>query len=164
MTAIRVRGLGPDDWELTRSVRLAALADAPEAFATTTAATAARGEADWRALLSDPTYGVRALAQVDGAPAGLIGVYPESGTGELIWVWADPAYRGLGVGEALLGFAADWCAWQGLDCALWVFARNTPARRLYERVGFVATGQTQTLPGEPDRVEIRMVRPNAGVS
>jgi ribosomal protein S18 acetylase RimI-like enzyme len=41
---------------------------------------------------------------------------------------------------------------------LWVNAVNRPAMSLYERAGFVPTGESAKLPSDPDQDEIRMLR------
>jgi len=41
---------------------------------------------------------------------------------------------------------------------LWVTESNGPARRLYERCGFAATGERQPLPSDPTLPEIQMSR------
>src|ERR1700751_4674610 len=41
---------------------------------------------------------------------------------------------------------------------LWVTVPNAPARRLYERFGFIPTGERQPLPSDPALLEIRMNR------
>ncbi|WP_020560767.1 GNAT family N-acetyltransferase [Thiofilum flexile] len=51
-----------------------------------------------------------------------------------------PHWRGLGIGTALLNQLRDYACHQGLQTLqLNVINRNTEARRLYERYGFVAT-------------------------
>jgi hypothetical protein len=42
--------------------------------------------------------------------------------------------------------------------ALWVTQTNAPARALYTRMGFVATGRTQPVPSNPTLREEVMVR------
>ena len=41
---------------------------------------------------------------------------------------------------------------------LWVTTTNVAARTLYERAGFVATGETKPLPSDPRLDEQRMTR------
>ena len=57
--------------------------------------------------------------------------------------WIDqfyvlPARQGQGVGKALLGIAKA----AFLELHLWTFQRNAPARRFYEKRGFVALEET----------------------
>ena len=57
--------------------------------------------------------------------------------------WVDqlyvlPPWQGRGAGRALLQLAKT--AWPSL--MLWTFQRNAPARRLYEKEGFVAVRET----------------------
>jgi ribosomal protein S18 acetylase RimI-like enzyme len=42
---------------------------------------------------------------------------------------------------------------------LWVLGGNAPARRLYEALGFVSTGERQPLKKDPARYEERMTLP-----
>jgi RimJ/RimL family protein N-acetyltransferase len=55
--------------------------------------------------------------------------------------------RRQGLGERLLGTALDWARTQpGLDWVdLEVLSSNAPARRLYERCGFVFAGELPDL-------------------
>ncbi|MQA04422.1 MAG: GNAT family N-acetyltransferase [Streptosporangiales bacterium] len=158
---ITVRALTPDDWEQTRAVRLSALADAPDAFVTTLAEARGQAEAQWRAMLT-PERGVRALAEYDGLPAGVVGAFDHGGVGEIIWMWVAPDHRGRGVGDALVAFCVDWCGRQALDCVLWVVDGNDAAQRLYERCGFVPTGSRQPVPGNGARMEFQMAYRPAG--
>lgn len=151
----RVRALEPDDWAIARDVRLAALADAPGAFGSTLAAQQANTEADWRAML-DGSRGIRAVAEVNGAVAGVIGAFARESVGEIIWMWVAPGHRGSGVGDVLVAYAVDWCGAQGLGCVLWVVDGNERARRFYARVGFTPTGKRQPFPSDPERTEFQM--------
>lgn len=53
------------------------------------------------------------------------------------------AWRGQGVGSALMQHALEWARAQGnlRRVELWVYASNTTAIRLYERHGFVVEGR-----------------------
>lgn len=177
--AVVVRQVGPDDWREWRTVRLAALEEAPWAFGSTLAQARTFGEAEWRRRLRDfPCY----LADLPGtaSPVGMSGAFiehpepgefdesgesNEAGTGqggatvELVSMWVSPAVRGRGVGAHLVAAAVDWATSTGAARVhLWVTDGNDPARRLYERCGFVSTGERAPLPSDPSLSEIGMVR------
>ena len=72
---VSVRATGPGDWELVRDVRLAALRDAPDAFASTYEREAAYTEEQWRGWFSDRFAMFLAHLQDRTEPAGLTGVF-----------------------------------------------------------------------------------------
>ena len=150
----------PDEWELMRDVRLAALREAPDAFASTYEREAAYTEEQWRGWFSDRFVMFLAHLQDRAEPAGLAGVFDRDGGASLVSMWVRPDARGRGVGEALVDAAAGWARTRGRDAMyLWVAEANEPARRLYERYGFTPTGDRQPLPSNPAVPEIRMRRP-----
>lgn len=156
---VLTREAGPGDWETMREIRLAALQDAPEAFASTYTREAAFTEEQWRARFHDrsATY----LAYLDGTPgpAGIAGVYEAGDTANLVSMWVRPSARGRKAAEALITACADWARARGHDeLFLWVTESNEPARRLYRRCGFTPTGQTQPLPSDPSLPELQMSR------
>ena len=55
----------------------------------------------------------------------------------------DPRFQGQGIGTAILQDMQRDAAEQGLEVRLQVLKVN-PARRLYERLGFEVTGETET--------------------
>ena len=122
-----IREVSPDDWEILRDVRLAALREAPAAFGSTYAREAAFTEERWRGRISE-RHGVTYFAYRPQAPepAGLIGVYVEDGLADVVSMWVRPGARGSGVGEALITAAADWSRARGHDGVfLWVTESNT---------------------------------------
>jgi ribosomal protein S18 acetylase RimI-like enzyme len=159
-TMMLVREITADDWELMRDIRLAALAEAPSAFGSTYAREAAFTEERWRGRISERSVTFFAYADpAVPAPAGLTGVYVEDGTANLVSMWVRPSARGLRAGEALIEAAASWAGARGFAALfLWVTESNAAARRLYERCGFTATGESQPLPSDPALPEIRMSR------
>jgi GNAT superfamily N-acetyltransferase len=145
MDDIAVRRLGPDDWCLWRDVRLAALADAPEAFGSWLERENGYTDADWRAWLA-PDRGLKAIA----GDAGLIGAWlppDRGGAVELYSMWVAPAWRGRGVGDRLVAEAVAWAGERRHPRVdLWVVGGNAAAERLYRRHGFVPTDETQPHP------------------
>jgi GNAT superfamily N-acetyltransferase len=155
-----VREVSPDDWELLRAVRLAALAEAPFAFGSTYAREAGFTETQWRGRINERSVTFLAFDEPnDAVPAGLAGVYAPESTADLVSMWVRPGFRGRGIGEALIEAAAAWAKARSFPTLfLWVTETNAPARRLYARRGFTPTGETQPLPSDPSRPEIRMSR------
>jgi ribosomal protein S18 acetylase RimI-like enzyme len=166
-----VRRARPDEWALLRDLRLRALADAPDAFASTLADEAAAREEIWRRRADGGPKVVNLIAEArasrvasdtshrdDGAAVagdrvGMATVRLEpdkGGRAHLLGMWVDPDHRSHGVATALLDHAIGWARDKGAtEMVLWVADHNTAARRLYERAGFVATGDRQPLPSNP---------------
>jgi ribosomal protein S18 acetylase RimI-like enzyme len=158
---IDVQRVRSDEWELLRDLRLRALADAPEAFATTHAEAQARPADWWRDWTerSASEAGQAMFVAHDGdAAVGIVGVYGGRGRFDVISMWTDPAHRGKGVGSALLHAAVAFA--EGAPVFLSVTDGNDDARRLYERHGFVATGLIEPLRSNSQRSihELRLVR------
>lgn len=79
------------------------------------------------------------LGLVDGEPAGvlLLSALPEQSSYEVVYMGLRAAHRGKGYATALLQRGARIAGDQAaLRLTLAVDAKNTPARRLYERLGF----------------------------
>lgn len=158
---VEVRAVGPDDWEIMRDVRLAALRDAPYAFASTYEREARFPDEVWQGRASSGGNFLAYVPELGPGPAGIAaGFDHEPGVVELVSMWVRPRARGRMVGSALITAVADWARDRGARALhLWVTEANKPARRLYERSGFTPTGERQPLPSSPDRPEIGMSRP-----
>ena len=161
---LAVRRLLPDDWPLYRELRLAALADAPDAFCSTLADAVARPDADWRERLerADPDTSEPLVATLDGVPCGLLWAVTDRArpdAAELFQMWVAPAARGHGVGRRLVKRAAEWAATRGHAVLALECRRDNPsAMRLYERSGFVAVGAFRPLREGSDIVTVAMER------
>ena len=166
---VLVRATVMDDWQALRDIRLAALRDAPDAFASTYAEQAAFEEADWRQRIARggtflafvPEADASGVPEADASePAGLVGGYDYGpGTVELISMFVRPRARGRGVGEALIAAVLDWArARNATSVHLWVTEINKPARLLYERCGFSPTGERQPVPSNSNLDEVGMTR------
>lgn len=157
MTDVAVHRARPDEWRSYRTLRLAALADAPAAFGSTVADALALGEDDWRRRLIE---GAGFIATIADRPAGLAAGFVEDGVAELVSMWVRGDARGRGAGDLLVEAVAGWAAGRGCSSVnLWVRAGNDPAERLYRRHGFTRTGRTQAVrESDPDRLEFQMTR------
>ncbi|MFC5511918.1 GNAT family N-acetyltransferase [Massilia jejuensis] len=158
--AVAVRALAPHEWPLYRALRLRALAQAPEAFASTLAEEEARGDHDWAWRLALGATSGRELplvAEAGGAGAGLAWAKADAADpslARLYQLWVAPEARGHGVGAALLAAALDWArARNALAMELGVVCGNDAARRLYARAGFREAGEPQPQRPGANRME-----------
>jgi ribosomal protein S18 acetylase RimI-like enzyme len=151
---VRIRRAHPDEWATVRDVRLAALADTPDAFASTLSREARRSEPQWRSRIRTwPWF----LAWRAGAPAGLVAAVPDQPASSppaggrrgwhLVSMWVSPQARGGGVADLLVGAVLDYAAAAGAPrVTLWVALGNARARAFYRRMGFAPTGRQQVYP------------------
>jgi ribosomal protein S18 acetylase RimI-like enzyme len=141
------------DWEALRQLRLRALADAPDAFASTLERAAAFPAEVWRQWAEGGPASASFIAGEGGVDVGLAAVFAEPdvpGRMHLVSMWVDPRYRRRGVARALVAQAVRWAAERRAgEVILWVADQNTAARRLYEQLGFRPTGERQPLPSNP---------------
>ena len=101
-------------------------------------------EARWRASFASQTEFRADLSRVvlDGdEPAAFATLWLEEGVGWVVQIGVRPAWRGKGLGEALLNHAIGAFAGEGIETiALEVATDNPVARALYQRMGFEVTG------------------------
>jgi ribosomal protein S18 acetylase RimI-like enzyme len=153
-----VRRAAPGDEEALRRVRLAALADAPDAFESTLDRELDRPLSEWQRWL---THGAVFLFEDAGEPRGIAAGIPHTDVPSaafLVSMWVAPAHRGTGAADTLVASVLAWAQTQGVrEVWLHVGKENDRARRLYERHGFRATGET--MRPRDGAVEIEMRRP-----
>jgi RimJ/RimL family protein N-acetyltransferase len=140
----------PGDAPYLRELRLEALARHPLAFTADLAEAEARPIEAWREQIENSTGEGNALIVLAEAPggalAGMAGVYtppqPKLAHVGTIWgVYVREAFRGRGIGEALVRACIDWARGKGLaGLRLSVVDGNKAALRCYERCGFVPYG------------------------
>jgi predicted GNAT family acetyltransferase len=145
-----LRRLGPDDWETYREIRLAALADSPDAFGSTLERERELGEDDWRRRLTGPVYVVE-----DPRPVAVGGIFDNAGTPHVWGMWTHPEHRGRGHARRIL----DALIPPGTPAQLDVNITNGGARVAYERYGFVGTGEVEPLrSGSDQQIELMVLR------
>ncbi|HZX79830.1 MAG TPA: GNAT family N-acetyltransferase [Lysobacter sp.] len=81
------------------------------------------------------------VLELDGRPVGLLKVHRAPGEWEIIQIQLGPELQGRGVGRALLQQVIDEATAAGAGLRLGVLKAN-PAKRLYERLGFVVVDET----------------------
>ena len=165
---ILVRRTRPDEAATFKAFRLRALADTPDAFATTTAQAEAMPWERWVHRVTRGAIGEEALLLVavdadTNAWLGMTGSYFKDDaphTAHIVSVWTAPEARRRGVARLLQEAARSWAASRGArEQRLWVTNTNDAARLLYEAEGFALTGTTQPHPANPHLSELEMVRP-----
>ena len=146
---ISIRPFTATDAAAYQALRLAALQDAPTAFASSYEEECNR-PLDKVAARLGPQPGESCVfgAFVDGALVGMVGLKRDEhiklAHKAFIWgVYVAPTMRGRGAGQKLMKAALDHAAsWPGLrQVYLGVNAVNQPAIRLYERMGFATYGR-----------------------
>lgn len=146
---VDVRRIRAEEWHALRDVRLRALKDSPDAFATRFEDARLRPDewwVDWAAASAVGDGQAMFLAWEGVAAVGMVGTFPaEDGRRWLIAMWADPDARGRGVGRALVEAIATFARDAGSrELFLQVLEGNDTAASLYRACGFEDVG-----PGEP---------------
>jgi ribosomal protein S18 acetylase RimI-like enzyme len=150
VSQVQIRRAGPDEWATVRDLRLAALTDAPGAFAATLGQELARAEPEWRARISAWPWFVAWRA---GEPAGLGATGPaparpgqagSEGEWRLTSMWVTPGARGAGLADRLISAVLAHARAAGAArVTLWVALGNARARAVYLRMGFAPTGRRE---------------------
>lgn len=154
---IVVRTTGTEDWASLKSVRLAALLDAPEAFGVTHAEAAAYSETQWRERAGRVPSAYALAFRGDEAVGIAAGVADAQGLYHLIAMWVRPDCRGDGIADKLVDAVKALAHSQGHRCvALDVAPDNLPAVRFYQRQGFAFLPQFEPLASHPEIIVQRM--------
>jgi ribosomal protein S18 acetylase RimI-like enzyme len=159
MSDLNVRALEGDDWQVFRQIRLAALQDAPEAFASSYGEERDLDEEFWRLRLGRSS---RLLAELDDEPVGIVSVgrAREDDVAELFGMWVVPSQRGRGVAWQLTEAAAEHARGQGRRAVkLWVSTDNGRAVAFFSSYGFRPGNERRPMTNDPEVAEVAMVLP-----
>jgi ribosomal protein S18 acetylase RimI-like enzyme len=142
---VRIRVLAPSDAASYRALRLEALATAPEAFSSSHEEESALPAETFRDRI--PRAGPSAIFGAFDA-ARLVGMagfvanprLKQRHKGALWGVFVQPQWRKRGIGERLVRHVVEHAADHVLVLQATVTMSSHDARRLYQRLGFVAYG------------------------
>ena len=149
---IIIRPFAAAEWQLYRRLRLASLTDAPDSFGSTLAAEQDQADAHWKERLRSgvtSSHDLPLLALAEGEPVGLVWGKVDAANSSIVHVyqmWVTPTHRRLGIGAALLERLIEWARNRGAsEVVLSVTCGDSPARRLYQRLGFDPDGESTPL-------------------
>lgn len=149
------------DWEILRTVRLAAFRDSPESFVAGYDEEAQQDEQFWRDRLRRSRWFV---AEREGEAIAVVALGTEGqepGDGEIFGLWVSPEDRRSRLGWDLVRTAVNQAAVDGHSrLYFWVVSDNGPAVALASVLGFRPTAERRTVRtagAETDTVEIAMV-------
>ena len=154
------RALRQDEWALLSGMRLYALKDSPGSFLSSYEREQEYREDEWRAEFS---RGEWTVADQQGAPVGLLGTTRDRNIPPderyLEYLWVSPEFRRRGVASILINEAVQRLRQDGVSTLwLWVLDGNEPARRLYQKHGFVPVDLQQPVRHNSRHYEELMVR------
>jgi GNAT superfamily N-acetyltransferase len=152
---MRIRRAEADRWEALRDLRLAALADSPDAFGSVLEEERDADEARWRGWITGEGWGgpvATFVADDDGTLIGMATGHRPADEPSVAWLfamWVRPDRRGEGIGRSLVDAVVAWAAEvPEVDrVVLRVTETNVDAARFYGSCDFVDT----RLPPEPLR-------------
>lgn len=137
-----IRRLRIGEAALYRHIRLAALRESPEAFATSYESALERNDESWIAQADGSSVGDdrATFLMLDEESVGLAALYRDAEdptSGELIQMWISPACRGSSIAKDLLDHVFAWASVRGFRTIRAEVTPNNPrALRFYERYGF----------------------------
>ncbi|MFD4033378.1 GNAT family N-acetyltransferase [Streptomyces sp. NPDC058637] len=172
-----VHAVRADEWARAKELRLVALQDpvASVAFLETYEQSLTRPDSFWQQRTADAAEGRRTRQFVAVAPDGRwmgtvtvlverpaegvrFGEAAEVDQTHLVGVFVRPEVRGCGVADALFQEAVDW-SWSLTGppverVRLYVHEANPRAAAFYRRIGFVPSGRSVLLEGDPTAREL----------
>ncbi len=159
MSEVTVRALGTEDWQTYQQIRLAALQDAPDAFASSYEEEKGYDEAFWRLRMG---RSARLVASADDEPVGIVSVgqASEPDVAELFGMWVRPDFRGRGVAWALTQTAAQHARAAGQRALkLWVSTDNGRAVAFFSSAGFRPADERRPMTNDAQTEELAMLLP-----
>jgi ribosomal protein S18 acetylase RimI-like enzyme len=149
-TSIAIHPTCEQDWPALKTMRLAALLDAPTAFGVSYDTASAYTDNQWRERAAG-RHPIFWLAFLDGAAVGMIGGGVSARQRyNLIAMWVAPHARGSGIAQHLVDAVKSEAIAQGHGRVFLDVARdNRRAVRFYEGQGFAFIDESEPLASHP---------------
>jgi predicted GNAT family acetyltransferase len=151
---ITIRRAELDDWRMCRAIRLRALREEPQAYASTLERELQLSNQEWRDRLAR-AFTVLALTdeQLIGTATGL---WQPDGDMMIVAMYVVPGARGEGYAARLIDeLARTAMARGGRQLILDLADGNTAAERCYRKYGFVPTGRRVPMERDPSILQTR---------
>lgn len=163
MDAIEIVKLSPDQWPAYQHIRLEALKNEPQAFSSSYITFSQKPDSYWQMRLAQAAEGTSGWllfarptppAVTPSTPAdpvvGMIGAFridEEPGVAEIVSVYVTPAWRGKGVGRALMTAIIQTLCQEGSfhTLRLGVSDSQINAQTLYRSLGFQLKDSLQAV-------------------
>jgi GNAT superfamily N-acetyltransferase len=159
---ITVRAVRAGEGPRLRELRMRAMADAAEAFGSTLEHESQQPEEHWSEMAAGGEE-VGIYVAIDGESwigmAAGLWFARERGVVQLWGMWVEPTRRGERIGERLVAAVRGWATARGARFIRLGVVDRSPAIALYERLGFVLTGETKPLMRDPSVLAVYMARP-----
>jgi len=151
-----IETLAPDQWQRLRDIRLRLLSADPDSFGSTLEREQNYNDEDWAKRSGNPDVATFLLTE-NGTDYGISVGGPFRSHGRdcagMYSMWVDPAMRGRGFGVQLVEAVISWAKETGFEeLCLEVGDHNAAAIALYERCGFLPTGNTLILDPPRDHI------------
>jgi ribosomal protein S18 acetylase RimI-like enzyme len=151
--------LAESEWHILREARLTALKESPRCFLSNYEKELGYEQKRWREEFSrgEWTIATKEGDLIDGLMGATCSDDISSNERYLEYLWILPGSRRSGLATRLIHNVLGRLSASGIITAwLWILDGNEPARRLYEKFGFVSTNERQQLKADPLRYEERM--------
>jgi RimJ/RimL family protein N-acetyltransferase len=144
---MRIRRAEANDWSALRDVRLAALAESPDAFGSTLEEERRAGEEEWRGWATGDDWAGEVATFVADDGTGFVGMATgfhaddEPALVHLFAMWVPPERRREGIGRELVEAVVTWAGHQAgvEEVVLRVTTTNEAAGHFYVSCGFADT-------------------------
>ena len=159
-TIYTVNRLRSKDWTRLKELRIRSAIDSPTAFGTSLDSMQSRPSDFWKQQIDQMAcFAASKLEAGKVIDVGLVRGTKDPKTASQIWLlgmWVDPVARGHQLGAKLAQEVIIWGRELGASTLkLEVIHDNTPAIKLYERLGFTLTGhQTKRAAPQEHLVDV----------